>query len=292
MKKFLSFIPFVLVLFLSGLVRAEMQQGMPQLVTDPRQAFMTGSIVVKGEGAAPPNKTLTAAQKRIMALRAAKVIALREIAEIINGVAVSGETRVVDAAVESDAIRASVEGIVKGAQVIKEVYDPMSEMAGVYVSVPMTGPNGVFATLLPQVIPVLPPPQYQPYQPMVPVEPPQQMQAQARNYDGLILDVREKPFKPALINRVVTRNGEIIYDPTKVAQNILVERGAAEYTNDVGKARALLGERGSSNPLVVKAGGVVKSTDVELGPEDASTVFSSNQSNNFLEGAKVVFVLK
>lgn len=294
MKKFLSFIPFVLVLLLSGLVRAEMQQGMPQLVTDPRQAFMTGSIVVKGEGAAPPNKTLSAAQKRIMALRAAKVIALREIAEIINGVAVSGETRVVDAAVESDAIRASVEGIVKGAQVIKEVYDPMSEMAGVYVSVPMTGPNGVMAALLPQVIPVLPPTQYQPYQPMAPVEPPQQAQAQAppRNYDGLILDVREKPFKPALINRVLARNGEIIYDPTKVAQNILVERGAAEYTNDVGKARALLGERGSSNPLVVKAGGVVKSTDVELGPDDASTVFSSNQSNNFLEGAKVVFVLK
>ncbi|MBI5903684.1 MAG: hypothetical protein HZB84_09415 [Deltaproteobacteria bacterium] len=290
MKKFLSFIPFVFVLLLSGLVRAEMQQGMPQLVTDPRQAFMTGSIVVKGEGAAPPNKTLSAAQKRIMALRAAKVIALREIAEIINGVAVSGETRVVDAAVESDAIRAGVEGIVKGAQVIKEVYDPMSEMAGVYVSVPMTGPNGVLATLLPQVIPVMPIPQYQPYQPMAPVEPPQQ--AQARNYDGLILDVREKPFKPALINRVLAKNGEIIYDPTKVAQNILVERGAAEYTNDVGKAKALLGERGSSNPLVVKAGGVVKSTDVELGPEDASAVFSSNQSNNFLEGAKVVFVLR
>lgn len=294
MKKFLSIIPFVLVFLIAGLVRAEMRQDMPQLVTDPRQAFITGSIVVKGEGAAPPNKTLTAAQKRIMALRAAKVIALREIAEIINGVAVSGETRVVDAAVESDAIRASVEGIVKGAQVIKEVYDPMSEMAGVYVSVPMTGPNGVLASLLPQVIPVMPVPQYQPYQPMAPVEPPQQMQAQTppRNYDGLILDVREKPFKPALINRVLAKNGEIIYDPTKVAQNILVERGAAEYTNDVGKAKALLGERGSSNPLVVKAGGVVKSTDVELGPEDASAVFSSNQSNNFLEGAKVVFVLR
>jgi len=292
MKKFLSFIPFMLVLLLSGLVQAEMQQGLPQVVTDPKQAFMTGSIVVKGEGAAPPNKTLTAAQKRIMALRAAKVIALREIAEIINGVAVSGDTRVLDAAVESDAIRASVDGIVKGAQVIKEVYDPLSEMAGVYVSVPLTGPNGIIAMLLPQVIPVMPLPQYQPYQPMAPVETTQQPQAQPKNYDGLILDVREKPFKPALINRVLAKNGEIIYDPTKVAQNILVERGAAEYTNDVGKARALLGERGSSNPLVVKAGGVVKSTDVELAPEDASAVFSSNQSNNFLEGAKVVFVLR
>ncbi|MEK7772862.1 MAG: hypothetical protein AAB307_00820 [Deltaproteobacteria bacterium] len=290
MKKFLSFMPFMLLLLLSGLVQAEMRQGLPQVVTDPAQAFITGSIVVKGEGAAPPNKTLTAAQKRIMALRAAKVIALREIAEIINGVAVSGDTRVLDAAVESDTVRAGVEGIVKGAQVIKEVYDPLSEMAGVYVSVPLTGPNGVIAMLLPQVIPVMPLPQYQPYQPMAPVEAAQQ--AQARNYDGLILDVREKPFKPALINRVLARNGEIIYDPTKVAQNILVERGAAEYTNDVGKARALLGERGSSNPLVVKAGGVVKSTDVELAPEDASTVFSSNQSNNFLEGAKVVFVLR
>lgn len=301
MKKTLLLVPVFLFL-LAGALRAEMQ-GMPQVVTDPKQAFLTGQIVVKGEGAAPTEKRLSAAQKRIMALRAAKVIALREIAEIIEGVTVSGETLVVNAAAESDTVRSAVQGIVKGAQIIKEVYDPMSEMGVVYVSVPMTGPNGVMATLLPQVVPVVPQQQFQVYQPPapapVPVEPVQPQEAQPApvapvqpRYDGLIIDVREHPFKPALINRVLTKNGEIIYDPTKVAQNILVERGAAEYTNDVGKAKALLGERGASNPIVVKAGGLHKATDVEVGPDDAGAIFTSNQSSNYLEGAKVVFVLK
>lgn len=286
MRRFLAAIPLLAFVLIAGTIYAQMRQDLPQVVTDPKQAFVTGSIVVKGEGAAPSDKGLSAAQKRILALRAAKVTALREIAEIIDGVAVSGDTTVVNAAVQSDTVRASVQGLVKGAQVIKEVYDPLSEMAAVYVSVPMTGPNGVLGALLPQVIPVLPQVQAPLYQPQAPVE------TRDARYDGLILDVRDRPFRPALINRVVAKNGEIIYDPAKVAQNILVERGAAEYTNDIGKAKALLGERGSSNPLVVRANGVVRSTDVELAPEDAGAVYSANQASNFLEGAKVVFVLK
>lgn len=287
MKKILYLLP-VFFFLLAGVVMA----ADPQIVTDQRQAFITGSIIVKGEGAAPTGKGMSAAQKRIMALRAAKVVALRELAEIVEGVAISGDTLVINAAVESDTIRASVQGLVKGAQIVKEAYDPMSEMGVVYLSIPMTGPNGLLATLLPQVLPTVPLSPFPPYQPPVaapeaPVAPPA-----VKNYDGLIIDVRMQAFKPALINRVVTKNGEIIYDPTKVAQNILVERGAAEYTNDVGKAKALLSERGSSNPVIIKGEGLVKATDVEIGPDDASSVFTSNQSNNYLEGAKVVFVLK
>lgn len=283
MKKVL-FIPLFIIL-LAVSVRAGTDEATPQVTHDTRQAFVVGSITVKGEGAAPPDRSLSAAQKRILALRAAKVVALREVTEIVDGVAINGETNVVNAAAQSDTIRATVQGLVKGAQVVKEYYDPLSETAVVYVTVPMTGPNGLIASLLPQVIPMLPPGANPIFQP--PAE-----ATQAGNYDGLILDVRGQPFKPALINRILTRNGEVIYDPARVAQNILVERGAAEYTNDIGKAKELLGERGSNNPLVVKAGGVVKSTDVEVQPDEAGAIFSSNQSSNFLESAKVVFVLK
>ena len=90
----------------------------------------------------------------------------------------------------------------------------------------------------------------------------------------------------------MAQNDEILYDPTKIAQDILVERGAGEYTNDVGKAKAILSERGSKNPLVIKAKGVVKLTDVQVSGDDAATIFTANQKANFLEGAKVVFVLK
>ncbi len=283
--KRLFLVLLIILLPLAGSTRAQMGGDLPSVTTDPSQAFVSGSIVVKGEGAAPADRPLSPAQKRILALRAAKVVALREAAEVLNGVSVYGETQVVDAAAQSDTIRATVQGLVKGAQVIKEAYDPVSEFAVVYVSIPLTGPNGLMARLLPQVMPSIPPagPLYQPQLPPARALP---------NHDGLILDVRAHPFRPALINRILTKNGEVIYDPTKVAQEILVERGAAEYTNDIGKAKAILGERGANNPLVVKAEGLVRSTDVKVSPDDASVIFASNQKTNFLEGAKVVFVLK
>jgi len=283
MKKYL-FIPLVLLtLLLSHALQAQTQGGFPTVITDPSKAFVAGSIVVKGEGAAPSGTGLSNAQKRIMALRAAKIVALREVAEIINGVSISGNTAVLDASTRSDAIRSTVNGLVKGAVVVREAYDPLSEVGVVYVKVPMTGPDGVIASLLPQVAPTVEPRRV--YAPGV-------APAREVSYDGLILDVRQLPFRPALINRILSKNGEVIYDPTKVAQNILVERGAAEYTNDVGKARALLGERGSSNPLIVKGGGVVGATDVEVAPDAASSIFASNQAANYLEGARVVFVLR
>ncbi len=283
MKKMLKALVPLIVLMLAMAPVSWGASDDPRLVTDPADAVVEGSIIVKGEGAAPSDRPLSLGQKRILALRAAKVVAVREAVEVLHGMTIMGETTVMSASARSDAVRSTVQGIVRGAQVIKEAYDPLSEIAIVFVTIPLTGPDGIYARLLPQVIPsVL---TGTPYQPM-------DTTGLNGSRDGLILDVTEQPFRPALINRVLAENGEVIYDPTKVAQNILVERGAAEYTNDVGKARALLGERGSENPLVVKAGGVVKSTDVVVSPTDAGAIFSSNQKTNYLEGARVVFVLR
>jgi hypothetical protein len=111
-------------------------------------------------------------------------------------------------------------------------------------------------------------------------------------YDGLILDVRGHPFRPALINRIVTRDGETLYDPATVPPEVLALSGAAGYTNDVGKAKALLKERGSTNPALVRADALVRATDVVVGPADAVAIFAANQENSFLERAMIVFVLQ
>ncbi len=281
MKRNLFFALLVTLLF-AGMLSAEMERKAPE-VTDIRQAFITGSLIVKGEGSAPVDTTLGEAQKRILALRSAKVVALREAIEIINGVRVNGETTIVNAASQSDVIRAAVHGVVKGAEVINEAYDPVSGTAVVHISIPLTGPNGLVGALVPQVSSVLPRknPAYRPADALF-----------ARTYDGLIVDCGEMPFKPALINRILTKDGEVIYDPSNLPKNVLEERGAAGYTNDLDKARALLAERGSKNPLIVRVSGIRNSTDAEVPPEDAKIIFGSNQDNNYLQAAKVVFVLK
>ncbi|MEK7829104.1 MAG: hypothetical protein AAB256_04890, partial [Deltaproteobacteria bacterium] len=249
MKKVI-FVIACLFLALPAIAKAEQ---LPKEVTNITQAFIQGKLVVKGEGL-PKKDAATSGEKELTAKRAATAVAQRNVAEVLNGVIVTGQTTVKDMALESDQIRSTVEGMIKGAQVIYEAYDSLRGIAVVYLAIQVDGADGLNGQLLPQILPTLPPPTAPVYAPpppahvppaaMAPVEPPQL-------YDALILDIKEHPFKPALINRILAQNGEILYDPTKIAQNILVERGAGDYTNDVGKAKAILSERGSKNPMVV-----------------------------------------
>ncbi|MBI2399624.1 MAG: hypothetical protein HYV23_00935 [Deltaproteobacteria bacterium] len=252
-------------------------ESVPRETLDAQSALVNGAIVVKGEGAAP-HGPFTMAQKRIMALRAAKAVAFREASELLDGLTVSGETTVLNASVESDIVRTNAEGIIKGASVVKAEYDLASGTAAVYLSVPM---QGVAAALVPQISGILPEmPRYTPA-----------MAASTAGYDGLVIDVRGLEFKPALFNRAVTKSGEAVYDPSKADQKVLTGSGLSAYTNGINEARAILSKKGSVNPLVVKASGVAGQTDAELGPIEAAAVFYSNQASKFLEAAKVVFVL-
>ncbi len=83
--------------------------------------WTSGQIYATGIGA-PPANPANAAQARAMAVRAAQVVALRNLLEIIKGVRVDSDTVIENFVAKSDSIRTRVEGIVRGAQIIKTVY--------------------------------------------------------------------------------------------------------------------------------------------------------------------------
>ena len=76
----------------------------------------------------------TPAQKQLMAIRAAKAAAMRELAEKIFGADVSGQTSLVGGGVYSDQLRSSVDGLVRGARVVSltpirnDVYEAVLEV--------------------------------------------------------------------------------------------------------------------------------------------------------------------
>ena len=284
MKRIVTPILMLLVLLAAGLLGAA-PGGPPPLSLGPDSAFMTGSIVVKGEGIAPDDKSLSDAHKRILSLRAAKVMAFREAAGILDGVLLHAEMTVLNAVKESDSIRTAVGGIIKGAKVIEESYEPITETGTVYLEIPLGGPDGLMASILPEAAALWPNSVAKPYRPI-------DLTAPGVLYDGLILDVRGHPFRPALINRVVTREGRTIYDPSLLDREVLARMGVPGYTSDMAKARALALERGSSNPAVVRAEGLVGPTDVVLSPAAAEAIFRANRENNFLDGAGIIFVLQ
>ncbi|MBI4516106.1 MAG: hypothetical protein HY699_09875 [Deltaproteobacteria bacterium] len=283
----------ILALALSAVAVRAVSEGppVPKEVREVAQVFTERMMVVKGEGAAPSDRPLGGGQKRLLAQRAAKVVALRELAETLAGVRVAGDTSVQDAAARSDQIRTAVDGMVKGAETVYEGYDERAEIATVYLRLNLDGPNGVTGNLLPKIVEqraveVPAAPVYAPPVPAAPAPP-----AAVEVADGLIIDATGKNFRPALINRIVASNGSVLFEPSKIAPEVLAKRGCGDYTSDLGKAKAILANHGAKNPIVVVATGVVRSTDAQVSESDAAAIFTNNGKSNFLESAKVVFVL-
>lgn len=80
-----------------------------------------GPVLLKatGSGIAPPN-SVNPVQARLMALRAAKVDAMRNLAEQVSHVTIISDTRIQDFVTKNDTIKARVDSFIKGAWVSEE----------------------------------------------------------------------------------------------------------------------------------------------------------------------------
>lgn len=257
------------------------------ITTTVEQAYAQDAILVMGEGV--PKKGTTGGQKRLTAITAAKVVAQRRLAELLEGVAVVSETTVKESELASDTIKTAVTGFIKGAQPVMQEYNAQEETALVILKVGVNGPKGFAAVMYEKIL----------TEPKIKQElnkpayvPPADVPAASVVYDGLIIDATDYSFRPALINRIFNPKGEVLYDPAKISQKVLVEQGCGEYTNSVDKAKAALGKRGVKNPLVVKAAGTVSPSDLQVAETTATEIFAANQSTGFMADARVAFVLK
>jgi hypothetical protein len=61
----------------------------------------------------------TNAQKRLMAIRSARMAAMRELAEQIHGIQLDSNTTVIDLMVQNDTFRAVVKGLIRGAKTVR-----------------------------------------------------------------------------------------------------------------------------------------------------------------------------
>jgi hypothetical protein len=260
------------------------------ITTTVEQAYTQDAILVMGEGV--PKKGVTGGQKRLTAITAAKVIAQRRLAELLEGVAIVSETTVKDSELVSDVIKTAVTAFIKGAQPVMQDWNEKEETALVILKVGVSGPNSFASAMYekiltePKIKKELEKPVYAP-----PADVPAPVPS-SLPYDGLVIDATDYSFRPALINRIFNAKGEVLYDPAKISQKVLVEQGCGEYTNSVDKARAALGKRGVKNPLIVKAAGTISPSDLQVSDTTAMQIFSANQGNGFMADARVAFVLK
>jgi hypothetical protein len=262
--------------------------GGPNGARDDLAAFGQEALLFYGEGVGNPDHK-TEAQRGTMAKRAAVVTAQRAMAEYLEGFLLVGVTLVKDAMAQDDIILSTVAGFVKGSQVVSNEYNKDSDIAIAVIKLGLHGPKGYASSFYEKMSsdPKL--------KEMVKTDKkPFQVEAVKLDvvYDGLIIDATSQNFRPALINRIFATKGDILYDPAKISQKVLVEQGCGEYTNSIDKAKAALATRGVRNPLVIIASGATSAADLQVTDDDAVTIYSANQKGSFMAAAKVAFVLK
>jgi hypothetical protein len=202
---------------------------------------------------------------------------------------------------QSEVIRASVTGFVRGAQVIDErkIIIEGQEAVQVTVGTAMYGKDGLSRLLLrpspapAEPAPAAPEPPLPRIELLAPNIPAPDAPVVEGNYTGLIIDARGLKVQPAMAPRILKADGTPIYGVGNFDLDKVVEQGLASYYRDMDAARA--DKRAGNNPLIVRPIGVyrraVATTDVVLSDADAAKLLAEDAKTRFLRQLKVVFVV-
>ena len=278
-----------------------------------------GRIRAEGTGVAPIN-TVSAAQARALARRAAIADAYRQLAEQIRGVDVDASTTVENMMVTNDTVRTHVSALVRGARIVEE----KALRDGAYtvtLEVPVFGVSSlagsVFTPNTTRERWANPDSVYDPYRsrdydttgygtygrrgaydgttttPAAPAHrsPSTSSAASAPGgraiggYTGLIVDCRGMGLRPVMSPVIKAENGRPIYGYKNLDSDKVVASGMAAYVRNEADAT-----RAGSNPLRIRAIGVDAGANPVLSAEDARRVLIENGATGFLDATNVVFI--
>jgi len=272
---------------------------------DQNQTVNWSTQTVKATGIGGANPNLPQSAQRASAIRAAKVVAWRNLLEAVKGVNLSSETTVRNAMVESDFIKTRVEGILRNFRQVGEPRYMSDGSVEVTVEMPLTGQ--LADALLPGQFgggqftgsQMLCPTCGQPWPVGKPVPPGVNLQQFGGTssggsnavYTGLVVNCKGLGVRPAMAPKIVDEAGNEIYGSKFVSRKWAVEMGMVGYDKDVNRARQ--NDRVTNNPLVVKgvrASGQNK-TDVVISAADAASIHQAAANQNFLDKCKVMFIV-
>lgn len=257
--------------------------------------WSAGYIEAVGIGA-PPDRSIGKINARPMALRAAKVDALRNLLEITKGVQIDSRTVVKDFTVESDVVNTQVEGLIKGAQVVNQQY--MSDgTVEVIVRMPLYG--DLSRIVVPMALekrktitpPTPAPPVPAPKAPAPAVTTPAPAPPAPIAYTGLVIDARGIQARPAMSPRVFDEDGRELYGSANVDREYAVQQGMSGYARDLTAAQS--NSRVTANPVTVK--GIKTSgpgrSDVVISNAEAQQIRASAENASFMKKCRVMIVL-
>lgn len=252
-------------------------------VSDSAKLDWNKSVIkVTGSGVPPEKGSL--AQKRTMAIRAARIDAYRQLLEAVNGIHVSSETVVKDFVTESDTIKTKVEGLLKGFEQVGEPRYMSDGSVEIDVQVRLFGKESLASVLMPEEIKKI----KNDTIPDTKIEP----KEVAEEYTGVIIDCKGVDVEPAMSPALYDSEGSQVYvGNLPIDPDYVINDGIVAYSKSMDEAKK--NSRVGKNPLVLKA---VKSfgnfkSDIVLKNEDVKTLLGADKNKSFLKEFKVVMVL-
>jgi hypothetical protein len=252
----------------------------------------------------------SAAQARLLAMRAARVDAQRNLLEIIKGVKVDSQTTVENFTVTQDIIRTNVSGVVKGARIVKESVDKQPDgsfLATVEMQICISQCKDssyslVQALSLDKKADDTPVPPQLP-QAVAPTEPPKEPVEQKREYaydstkpvTGVVFNLEGRMFERVIMPVVVTAGEDkaffTVYSAKSVKPGVVRTHGVVRYADTVDQALKV--EHLGNNVMVVSAEDITPEKMVLIKMQSAKTIQETTRyGNDYLGDARVVISAK
>ena len=226
-------------------------------------------MVIRASGSGAPDLNApNIAVARLGAERAARLDAMRNILETLQGVRVTTDSTAGGVMDSDSAVKARVEGILRNFEVVDTRY---YADGGVEVDVEMSLVGQLAQSLLPPG----------------PTETPS-TEGEV-SHSGVIVDATGMEMSPALAPRILDERGNEIYGSRMVSPEAVVSRGVVAYRPSMEAARKDTDIVGDT-PLVLRAleG---KGSDVVITNADAANLGGESRNLSFLAEGRVVFVI-
>ncbi len=226
-------------------------------------------MVIRATGAGAPDLNApNIAVARLGAERAARLDAMRNILETLQGVRVSTRSTAGGVMDSDSAVKARVEGLIRNFEVVDTRY---YADGGVEVDVEMSLIGELGQSLLPPGRADPPPSEGE------------------QSHSGVIIDATGMSVTPALAPRVLDERGNEVYGAGKVSPEAVVSRGVVAYRPSVEAARSEETIVGAS-PLVLRAL-EAKGSDIVITNADAANLTGRARNLSFLAEGRVVLVI-
>ena len=283
-----------LILVFSSFLSAQWGWGADDAVVEVDNGAMNysnGWITATGIGGIS-HQAYNTGMARGMAVRAAKVDAMRNLLETVMALQITSKTVVRGAAVENDVINSKVVAMVKGARIRDINGDGVGntsdfrylndESIEIEMKIHM---SGISEVVLPQAG-YAEAPQAGSAPPSAATSAPT-----SGSTTGLIIDARGIGTRPAMSPKIVDQNGGVVYGPSSFTRDYAIKFGVAGYSKDIETAKS--DPRVVGNPLIVRGIGVQGSngTDIVVANGDAATIRQAESSGKVLSNCKVMIIL-